>query len=603
MKPVTPPKWKQAVVTLAFIGLLWGSVELNKKNVRSANVPMKADPQAVERYGFKLEDVAKASGIDFVHQPPKLDPKLAPIQERVADMGAAIAVCDFDKDGWQDLYFTNSLEDSKNVLYRNLGDGKFEEVAGKLGIADVNKSGTGVSMGALWGDINNDGWDDLLVYKWGVTQLFINNQGKSFTDVTATANLPKWMNTNTASLLDYDSDGNVDILLCGYFNEKIDLWNLASTDIMPDSLEYATNGTPKHLLRNLGGGKFEDVTETVGLLKNAWTLASIAADLRGTGYPDIFLANDYGKAELWRNDGGKRFTDIGQQAVTQQPKSGMNAVMGDIYNDGRLSIQVSNIWEDNLLQQGNNVWVPKDGNKPGQLLYENQANALGLENGGWSFGAQFGDLNNDGTQDMYLVNGYISLDQKLSYWYDYAKFSVGHGTLIRKAENWPAVRGRSLSGYQQKRVWTNDGAGRFQEVGQAIGATDLYDGRAVALVDLWNRGVLDVVTANQRGPVLVYKNTVKPGRHWIKVNVTGANKVNRSAIGAMVTVHWGGMKQTQVLSAGTGFCAQNDHRLHFGLGETANVDKIEIRWPGGKLQTLVNPKVDSTVDVVESTAS
>ncbi len=100
MKPVTPPKWKQAVVTLAFIGLLWGSVELNKKNVRSVNVPTKADPQAVERYGFKLEDVAKASGIDFVHQPPKLDPKLAPIQERVADMGAAIAVCDFDKDGW-----------------------------------------------------------------------------------------------------------------------------------------------------------------------------------------------------------------------------------------------------------------------------------------------------------------------------------------------------------------------------------------------------------------------------------------------------------------------------------------------------------------------
>jgi hypothetical protein len=123
------------------------------------------------------------------------------------------------------------------------------------------------------------------------------------------------------------------------------------------------------------------------------------------------------------------------------------------------------------------------------------------------------------------------------------------------------------------------------------------------LVDLWNRGVLDVVTANQRGPVLVYKNTVKPGRHWIKVNVTGSNKVNRSAIGAMVTVHWGGMKQTQVLSAGTGFCAQNDHRLHFGLGETASVDKIEIRWPGGKLQTLVNPKVDSTVDVVERTAS
>ena len=602
MNPTNPPKWKQVLVTVIFLGLLTASVRLNYKNVRAANGVVTADPQAIERYGFKLENVAPASGIAFTHQPPKLDPKLGPIIERVADMGAAVAVCDFDKDGWQDLYFTNSLENSQNALYRNLGNGKFEDVASKVGVADVNRDGTGVSMGALWGDINNDGWDDLLVYKWGVSQLFLNNQGKNFTDITATAGMPKWMNTNTATLLDVDSDGNLDILLCGYFNENVNLWKLETTDIMPDSLEYATNGTPKHLLRNVGGGKFEDVTLKFGLNKNAWTLASIAADLRGTGYPDIFLANDYGKAELWRNDNGTGFTDIGQKSVTQQPKSGMNAVFGDIYNDGRLSIQVSNIWEDNLLQQGNNVWVPKDDNKPGELLYENQANALGLENGGWSFGAQFGDLNNDGTQDMYLVNGYISLDRKLSYWYDYAKFSVGHGALIRKAENWPAVRGRSLSGYQQKRVWVNDGAGRFQEVGQAIGATDLLDGRAVALVDLWNRGVLDVVTSNQRGPVLVYKNTVKGGRHWLKVDLKGLRKVNRSAIGSLVTVYWNGQKQTQVLASGSGFCAQNDHRLHFGLGETTIVDKIEIRWPGGRITNIANPKVDSTVNIVESSA-
>ena len=166
---------------------------------------------------------------------------------------------------------------------------------------------------------------------------------------------------------------------------------------------------------------------------------------------------------------------------------------------------------------------------------------------------------------MYLVNGYVSAGERTSYWYDFAEIAVGHNRIIGDARNWPAMRGRSLSGYQRKRVWMNDGAGRFTEVAQDVGASDTYDGRAVALADLSNRGVLDVVVANQRGPLLVYRNTVSPGRHWIAFELEGTAS-NRSAIGARVEVQWTGRRQVQEVSGGSGFSAQNQRRLHYGLG-------------------------------------
>ena len=545
-----------------------------------------------ERYGFRLTEAARASGVQFVHEGPTLDAKLAHIMPQVASMGAAVAVADVDADGDNDFYVSNSKEGSKNRCYLNRGDGTFEESADRLGIADVNQPETGVSMGAVFGDYDNDGFEDLFLYKWGRPELFHNDGGRAFSRVAVGA-FPAWANVNTAVWLDYDRDGRLDLFLGGYYAERLNLWKLADTKIMPESFEYANNGGRKYLYRNLGGGQFEEVSAKAGLSSTRWALAAVAADLRGTGFPDLFIANDYGVSELFLNDRGQ-FREAGRDTgVGYAPKSGMNASVGDVLNQGRFAIYVSNISEEGILLQGNNLWVPSGGTRE-RPVYENMARAMGVDLGGWSFGAQFGDLNNDGFLDLYLVNGYVSASRNESYWYDYSKVAGGHNIVIGDAANWPAMGTRSLAGYQPKKVWINDGAGTFVDVAQMVGASDRFDGRAVALADFANRGALDVAVANQRGPLLLYKNEVAAGRQWIAFALEGSCRddaggrpcSNRSAIGAQVEVVWNGRRQVQEVSGGSGFCAQNQRRLHFGLGSAAQDLRAVIRWPSGKSQEL-----------------
>src|SRR5450631_1254863 len=224
------------ILALFFVALLVAPLAYKRIAHRNATPRNATDPSAVlDRYGFNFQESSKSSGIAFRHTSPKLDAKLQHIMQQVASMGAAVSVVDFDRDGWADIYVTNSGEGSRNALYRNLGNGTFRDVAAEVGLADVNLAGTGVSTGAVWGDYDNDGFEDVFIYKWGKPELFHNDGGKHFTRVTEQAGLPAWVNANTAIWLDYDNDGKLDLFVGGYYPEDLDLWHLKNTKIMPES--------------------------------------------------------------------------------------------------------------------------------------------------------------------------------------------------------------------------------------------------------------------------------------------------------------------------------------------------------------------------------
>jgi hypothetical protein len=578
------PRVRRAIIAVPFLAALLLAMRLNQG-------PSQAFADAAHP-GFVLRDETGAAGIHFVHRRPTFDPKIAGIEPHVAALGASVSVADFDGDGRPDLYFTNSRFGEPNALYRNKGDGTFEDVAATVGLADLNRPGDGVSMGAVWGDVDNDGREDVLVYRYGYLALFRNVDGKRFEDVTAQAGLRRWVNSNGAIWLDYDRDGLLDLYVTAYFRD-IDLWHLATTKIMHNSFEFATNGGKNLLFHNLGGGKFEDVTDRMGVGSTRWTLAAASADFNGDGWPDIYLANDYGPEELYLNQRGRSFV-LTTAGLESESKSGMSVTLGDAFNRGRLDAFVTNISERGYLFQNNNLRMNE---MPEANRFRNVAEGA-IADAGWAWGAQFGDFNNDGANELFVANGFISADRQKSYWYSMSKIAGANARFFEDAATWPAFGNASLSGYEPSRVYLNRGVAGWMDVARNVGVTDLYDGRAVALADLSNSGAVDVIVANQNQPAVLYRDYPDSTSHWIGFKLVGTRS-NRSAIGAEVVLESGDLKQRRIIDGGSGFASQNDRRLHFGLGSREWVDRVVIDWPSGTRQVLQGPAIDRFVTVTE----
>jgi hypothetical protein len=576
---------RRAIVAIPFFAAIGLAIRLDSGPVRTSS--------DAARPGFVLQNATAAAGIHFVHHRPSFDPKIKNVEPHVAALGASVAVTDFDGDGWPDLYFTNSRFGEANALYRNRGDGTFEDVAASVGLADLNREGEGVSMGSIWGDFDNDGREDVLVYRYGYLALFKNVDGKHFVDITESAGLRRWVNSNGAVWFDYDRDGLLDLYVTAYFRSDVDLWHLTTTRIMHNSFEFATNGGKNRLFHNLGNGKFEDVTDRMGVGSTRWTLAAAAADLNEDGWPDLYLANDYGPEELYLNDHGRRFT-LATAGLQSESKSGMSVAFGDVYNRGHLDVFVTNISERGYLFQNNNLRLNE---LTDRARFQSMADPV-VADAGWAYGSQFGDLNNDGANELFVVNGFISDDPKVSYWYAMSKIAGANAHLFEDASTWPAFGTMSLSGYEPSRVYLNRGLGGWVDVASTVGVTDTFDGRAVAFADLSNRGALDVIVANQNAPALLYRNRPDSANHWITFALAGTRS-NRSAIGAEIVVEWGGKRQRGVVDGGMGFASQNDRRLHFGLGRTEWVDRAVIHWPSGAQQVITNPAIDQIHTVTE----
>ncbi len=263
--------------------------------------------------GVRFEEISERAGCRNVHTKVELSPRFANIMPWLASVGAAVTAADYDGDGWIDLYLTNSGRGDANRLFRNRGDGTFEERAAQSGVACGNAEGA--CMHAVFGDIDNDGDPDLYVAKWAAENQLFENQGDgTFRDVTARAGVGHWGYANSATFVDFDRDGRLDLLVGNYFAEQVidprtgalarsDLWNPVSSRVMHSTFTHADNGGRTLLYRNRGDGTFEDVAEASGLEFRGWTLAVGAADLDNDGWPDLYLANDFGPDELYFSTG------------------------------------------------------------------------------------------------------------------------------------------------------------------------------------------------------------------------------------------------------------------------------------------------------------
>jgi hypothetical protein len=534
-------------------------------------------------------DVSRLAGAEHLHQRPAFDARLANVMPWIASLNAGLAVADVNGDGHEDIYFLNSRQGSPNALY--LGDGRFRfrEAAEEFGLARLNDE-TGVSMDAAFGDLDNDGDQDLFLASYGRSRV-LRNDGRRFVDVTARAGLSHRGNAASALLFDYDGDGFLDVMVGEYFAD-IDLWNVPTTRVLQDSFDRARNGGRDLLYHNNGDGTFTEVGARAGVDHNGWTLDMGAGDLDNDGDPDVYVANDFGEDVLYRNNGDGTFTNVTRSATGGDFDAGMNVDIADQDNDGQLDIYVTNITNASI-RQGNMLWWNQGG-----LRFLNVAKEAGAWDGGWGWGARFLDFDNDGDLDILTVNGFVSAGPVDVF----RSFGNFYGSLARAdvsdARSWPDLRGLSMSGYEATRLFENTGAG-YVEVGRAAGvAAHGRDGRGVAVADFDEDGDPDVVVTNCGQPSVLYRNDGGNANRWLRVKLRGTRS-NRDGIGARLELETADLRQIREIEGGNGFSAQSTKTAHFGLGRLDQASSLRVRWPSGLVQRLDGIRPDQTLVVTE----
>jgi enediyne biosynthesis protein E4 len=535
-----------------------------------------------------FEDITAAAGITSVHHNRVFRNRYADVMAGNSGIGAAAAVADFDQDGFDDVFVTDSGATGKNHLYRNNGDLTFTDVAVAAGVAEGNDP-FNASADALWFDYDNDGRPDLFVVRFGRSQLFHNLGTGRFEEVSHKAGLDRYMNAVTAVAFDYDRDGNVDLFVGCYF-AAINLFDPPTPRFFPENLETANNGGGVIVFRNRGDGTFVDVTERVGLKTSGWTLDIGHADADNDGDDDLYVACDFGTDRFFVNNGDGTFSDRTERAIGFDTKKGMNVDWGDFDGDQQLDLFVTNITDD-FLREGNFLW-----RNNGDLTFTDVARETGTYETGWAWGAQFFDYDNDGWLDLYVMNGWVSAGPE-SYAMDLLDLLTRPNVDLSDVRNWPPMNGKSLSGYQRKRLFHNVRGATFVDEAARHGLDSIRDGRGIAVADFDNDGRPDLFVVNANAAPFLYHN-VAPLRHWIEL-VLRAPGGNRFAIGAQVRVTAGGRTLLRFVNGGNGFAGQSTTTVHVGLDTAREAESVEIRWPDGARQRLEHLPADRIYHIDE----
>ncbi|MEP6756066.1 MAG: CRTAC1 family protein [Chthonomonadales bacterium] len=523
----------------------------------------------------KFRDVTQAAGIDFLHVNGATGKKYMP-----ETMGSGCAVFDFDNDDKQDILLINSepwanSSSATMHVYRNLDGTHFRDATVEVGL-DVPIYGMGVAVG----DYDNDGFEDLFITGVGGCKIFHNVPGpdghsRRFVDVTKSAGLesPGW--ATSATWVDYDRDGKLDLFVCHYvkWSQKTD--QFFSIDGVRKS--YATpmqyEGESCRLYHNDGRGKFSDVTKAAGIYNpQSKALGVCICDFDQDGWPDLIVANDTTPNFLFHNETNGTFKEVAIQSgigigQSGKAKAGMGVDIADELQTGHESIILTNFAGEQMT-----LYRWSEGG-----LYLDAAAPSGIGNASQlylGFGVMFVDYDGDGWPDILVANGHIQDD------------ALSRESGVRYEE--PTLLFRNLGG------------GKYSDVSASVGAalSNPSVGRGAAWGDFSNTGHPDLLTTSNAGHARLLHNENKTGNHWLRIKLVGTRS-NRDAIGARVRVRFGEHNLTQMVKGGNSYLSQSDRRLLFGLGKATQAESIEIQWPLGSVQSIGITKSDQAITLTE----
>ena len=535
------------------------------------------------------------------------------------DHGSGLAIADYDNDGREDIYFVN--QHGTNALYRNRGDGTFEDVTAKAGVG----LGDRISVGATFADYDNDGWPDLFVTSTrGGNVLFHNRGNGTFEDVTAKAGLKHVGHSQTPVFFDYDNDGDLDLYVTNTAKWTTDVFDFSGGNYEGKADLKSVMTSPKEsniLYRNNGDGTFTDVTERAGLRGRGWAGDVAVFDYDEDGFLDLFVPSMFGRGQLYRNSGHGTFTDVTAQTLGRTSFGAIGTKVFDYDGDGRLDLYVvdmhSDMWIDArsvevarqvqnhrfLSPEGPQVnetapgfaesqkeMFAKEGEDYDQLLFGNTlyrnlgqgkftetAIPAGMETF-WPWGIATGDYDNDGHEDVFITSG---MGFPYFYWPNALMMNNGDGTFRDRA---------SALGVEPP----NGGIYQDQTIG---GHSATRSSRSAAVADFDGDGRLEIVTNNFNDRPYFLANGF-PKRNYVAFKLTGT-KSNRDAIGAVVRLWAGKTVMVRQVNPAGGYLSQSSRVLHFGLGDQNKVDRIEIRWPRGIVQTVENPAINTLHQIRE----
>ncbi|MGA8274340.1 MAG: FG-GAP-like repeat-containing protein, partial [Candidatus Sulfotelmatobacter sp.] len=525
-----------------------------------------------------------------------------------------VSVADIDNDGFDDLYICQPAG-LPNRLYRNRGDGTFEDLTETSGLGILENTAC-----ALFADFDNDGLQDVVIVRANGPLLFLNQGGGKFRQKPGAfqfANAPQGTFTG-AAVADYDRDGWLDIYFCLYvYYQGADQYKY------PVPYHDAENGPPNFMMRNQRDGTFRDVTTESGLNQNNTRYSFCCGwnDYNQDRWPDLYVVNDFGRKNLYRNNGDGTFADVASQAGVEDIGAGMSVCWLDYDDDGLEDVYVGDMWtaagerisaqdifkknstEDvrSLYRKhamGNSL-LRNHGPHKGNIRnsgggFEDKTVSAGVGMGRWSWSSDAFDFDHDGFPDLYIANGMVSgisgPDLNSFFWRQVVANSPDEAKPSPAYEQgWSAINeliraDGSWSGFERNVFYANNRDGTFSDVSGAVGMDFLEDGRAFALADFDHDGRQEIFLKNRNAPQLrLLKNAMENLPASIAFRLRGT-KSNRDAIGAAVTVETDSGRQTRLLQAGSGFLSQHSKELFFGLGKIEGTVRASIRWPSGLVQ-------------------